>query len=444
MKAKILLAAILGFSSFCAYSQSPEVEGVEVEEYEAYDYYSNFGDGTAAKAFFDSIGSEYPMTNLEDLLWEGEFDQAMDAINQVLAAVPDDAFAIGMRGYVKIFMGKGLKEFIPDIIYAWEHDVFNPLEMYQRQPLEIIYYSIAAEPETTINGLRELEKRLSHDDSWHRFEAMLMMADAYSNLGQCSAAMDLCDKMLQLTDEPEIQNAALTHKIAFLSRMDKNEEAIALLNDPRIEQNASYDRYYYSAQAYRQLGNLDEAIKWCGLGLQEYPYNEGLEDLKAICLMFKDYDMAIEYISDEIDDDFRHEYMRDDHYMVLRLRRGIAYMLKGDAERANRDFEYIISLSDGSGLYPQDSSFNIYALAYSGRRDEAKQILQEANINDNTLLSGVYAALGEDDLAIDYLGKAFETKATNPQRVKTDVNLFRLTSDARYDEVVRRHFDPNK
>ena len=125
---------------------------------------------------------------------------------------------------------------------------------------------------------------------------------------------------------------------------------------------------------------------------------------------------------------------------------GVAYICKGLYKEAAAELETTVPLQAA----PERASFAILALAYarSGRKDKAREMLQELQQESNdryiepALLATIHAGLGENDRAFDLLEQAYKDRSGPPylnimppgQSVVLDV----LRSDPRWVDFLQR------
>ena len=80
------------------------------------------------------------------------------------------------------------------------------------------------------------------------------------------------------------------------------------------------------------------------------------------------------------------------------------------------------------------------AYAYAGRREDALRILEEVQGSaiDPLRVAYVYAALGDADVAFDWLEKAYERRSMEVPHIPVAPSLDPLHSDPRFDDLLRR------
>jgi DNA-binding winged helix-turn-helix (wHTH) protein/TolB-like protein/tetratricopeptide (TPR) repeat protein len=131
----------------------------------------------------------------------------------------------------------------------------------------------------------------------------------------------------------------------------------------------------------------------------------------------------------------------DPNFPRAHLRLGRAYEQKQSYDMAIAELEQAASLSGGESCY-RGSLGHVYAI--SGRTEKARQVLQdlEARRGQNYVpsyaIALVYAGLGDNDNAINWLQKAYEDRSTGMAFLRTDPELSSLHSDPRFEELARR------
>jgi TolB-like protein/DNA-binding winged helix-turn-helix (wHTH) protein/Flp pilus assembly protein TadD len=127
----------------------------------------------------------------------------------------------------------------------------------------------------------------------------------------------------------------------------------------------------------------------------------------------------------------------------------VGYLHRGNAQTTLGDyFEALDSYSNAEKLSGYNAASakasRAYVLARLGRGDEARDILiellsqlDERNISRRGIAT-VYAALGEIDLAFEWLEKSVALSQTSCLRLETDERLDALRSDLRLEQLIDR------
>ena len=105
------------------------------------------------------------------------------------------------------------------------------------------------------------------------------------------------------------------------------------------------------------------------------------------------------------------------------------------------EFQKAVTLSGGSALMKAALG---HAYAAAGKRTEAERVLGELFESARQRyvspyqIATVYAGLGENDRAFEYLDKAYEERSEWLVYLKGDPRLVRLHADPRFAEIARR------
>ena len=118
-----------------------------------------------------------------------------------------------------------------------------------------------------------------------------------------------------------------------------------------------------------------------------------------------------------------------------------AYIFKGMYEDAITTLNKTIALSPDSTRMLADLG---YTYAVSGRKDEARKILDKLHEQAKQLYVSpyetavVYAGLGEKDAAFDDLQKALEDRPWDLLYLKVEPMFESLHADPRFEQLLRR------
>ena len=118
---------------------------------------------------------------------------------------------------------------------------------------------------------------------------------------------------------------------------------------------------------------------------------------------------------------------------------GFAYAWKGMYEEAVGEFKKVISIQ---GSTTTNQCYLAYALAMSGKKSEARSILDKLKTTKEYVspaeLASLYVGLGDKDLAIASLEKAYAAHDLQLQYLKVDPDMDSLRSDPRFAELMRK------
>ena len=188
------------------------------------------------------------------------------------------------------------------------------------------------------------------------------------------------------------------HYGIFLRVMGRHDESIKVFTKLQKSLPPGYNDIL--ASAYLWAGRLDE-----GVDIAEKTFQENPSDLNKFWL-------------------------------------ALAYTLKGNYPEALHLYNELMSLPE----YAETSQIDLaIAYALSGKREEAlaamekaKNIYADKGVEPEFYLACVYAALGENDKAIDFLNLAFEKRAGVLVNLRTFPYLRSLHGDPRFEELVKK------
>ena len=160
-----------------------------------------------------------------------------------------------------------------------------------------------------------------------------------------------------------------------------------------------------------------------------------------------------EHNYDDAIDKYKLTLQSDPDFWVARHYLGLAYVQKGMFNEAIAELRSLIKVP--SGPLPDDvvaaeteaAASLGFSYAMAGKRAEAQAILDQLQLlSRHRYVSGiyfaaVYAGLKDNDHAIEYLNKAFESRHPGLVLIRIDPMFDRLRSDERFKELVKR-FEP--
>jgi tetratricopeptide (TPR) repeat protein len=120
---------------------------------------------------------------------------------------------------------------------------------------------------------------------------------------------------------------------------------------------------------------------------------------------------------------------------------GNVYVHKGMYAEAVSEYQKAIPLSGDS---PDEPAMLAYAYALSGKKQEARQIIDELEARSKrnhiapTIIAVIYGGLGENDRAFEWLGKAYEEHDFLLVFLKVEPMFDPLRADPRFTELLRR------
>jgi Flp pilus assembly protein TadD len=112
-------------------------------------------------------------------------------------------------------------------------------------------------------------------------------------------------------------------------------------------------------------------------------------------------------------------------------------------EQAVAGFQKSLTLPGGREWPPTRAGLG-YAYGVSGRKDQARKVLNEMKqLAQQKYVSAyevalIYVGLDEKDLAFTWLEKAYEERSFLLSNIKADPRMDSLRSDPRFQDLVRR------
>jgi tetratricopeptide (TPR) repeat protein len=182
------------------------------------------------------------------------------------------------------------------------------------------------------------------------------------------------------------------------------------------------------------LGRFDEAIAQAKLA----------EDLDSTSLIIRAHFGFVYFYAHRYDDSIaacQKAIEVDPSFFAARRYLGQAYAQKGKYEQAIDEFQRAVAASSGSALMRAELA---HTLAVAGKKDEAEKILGELKqLSAERYFSPyhiamIYAGLGNNDEAFNWLDKAFEQRADYLVFLKVDPRFELLHSDPRFASLLER------
>jgi len=203
-----------------------------------------------------------------------------------------------------------------------------------------------------------------------------------------------------------------------------------------LEENPSYSiaRYWYAIFALAPLGRLDEALREAKKGRELDPLSPAPSSAVGMMACYQhDYDRAIKELQKTLD--------LDPNFVIAHFYLGKIYFEQGRIEEGRAALQ---KARDVMGDTPIVIGVLGYYLAANGDRDGAMKLLD--------LLNGysaqryvpaqpyalIYSGLGENDLAFEWLDKAYEEQSSLLIWLKVDPTFNKLRSDPRFVILLRK------
>jgi TolB-like protein/DNA-binding winged helix-turn-helix (wHTH) protein/Tfp pilus assembly protein PilF len=152
----------------------------------------------------------------------------------------------------------------------------------------------------------------------------------------------------------------------------------------------------------------------------------------------REYDRAIAQLRDTLE--------LDPNYVWARLNLGQAYEQKGEYNLAIQEFQHAVELSQSS---PLAISALAHAYAVSGNHPEAAKLLVTLQSKSKTqyvspyYIAMVYLGLGKNEVAMDWLEKAYADRSNGLVFLKVEPELDPLRSNPRFVALQARMNFPN-
>ena len=120
---------------------------------------------------------------------------------------------------------------------------------------------------------------------------------------------------------------------------------------------------------------------------------------------------------------------------------GAVYVQKGNLEKAVQEAEESVNLAPNN---PRAAAYLGYTYAVAGRRKDAQKQLadlmkmsKERHVHPY-LIALVYAGLGQDHAALDWLETAYDVRSRDLLEIKYEPRFARFRRNARFVDLIRR------
>lgn len=287
---------------------------------------------------------------------------------------------------------------------------------------------------------------IDQDFIWARF----FLGWAYEKSGKFPEAIAEFQRAKLIDDRPEV-SAMIAHAYAMWGRRD---EAVSILSTLEEQSKHQYISPYYLATICAGLGDKVRALAWLEKACSDR--NEWLVWLKVDhrfdgLLAEPQFAEILKRIGFSREANGGHARDRraasplDDKNSspsshVTHALLGLAYLEKGLFEEAITELQRALAVTDSK----EASALLGYAFAASGRRDEARRILEglqeggQQGYVDPAFLAIIYAGLKEKDHAFQYLEKAYENRSAWLALLNLSSLFDGLHSDPRFTGLLRR------
>lgn len=239
-------------------------------------------------------------------------------------------------------------------------------------------------------------------------------------------------KALDLDDSLAEAHTALGRAVTYL---DWDWAAAEKEFRRAIELNPNYvEAHFFYSLNLSALGRHDEAIEEMKLAQEIDPFHpRNTFHLGWSYYMARDYDQAIDHLR-------KTPFEVDSAYHQVYWRLGLVYVQKAMYDEAITMLQKAGVLS---GDMPLAKASIGYAYAKSGNVDEARRIIAELSESSKLeeapiTMAAIYACLGDNDSAFEWLERAYAVRGSRIIDVKTDPMLDDLRSDPRFGDLLRR------
>jgi serine/threonine-protein kinase len=203
-----------------------------------------------------------------------------------------------------------------------------------------------------------------------------------------------------------------------------------------LEENPSYSiaHYWYAIFALAPQGRLDEALREAKLGRELDPLSPAPSSAVGMMTCYQhDYDRAIMELQKTLD--------LDPNFVIGHFYLGKIYFELGKTEEGRAALQ---KARDVMGDTPVVIGVLGYYLAANGDRDGAMKLLDLLNnVAAHQYVPAqpfalIYSGLGENDLAFEWLDKAYEERSSLLIWLKVDPTFNKLRSDPRFTILLRK------
>ncbi|MDE7427343.1 MAG: hypothetical protein K2M79_06050 [Muribaculaceae bacterium] len=370
--------------------------------------------------YFDSIGQPFPLRDYETLMAQEDFATLAMKADSVLTVLPGDPFALYMSGYADAMMGN----LVEGALAATSLLSSYPMDYSAR---DLVAYIAAQNPDLTIpllatlgEGRKALGIYTPVEEEFHR----QTLANLWLNAGEPDRALEIVAQADSIGIE--IPGWIQIKAVAFADKGD-SEKALEIISTVEEEDRdlvwmENYAIYLRNARGIEASNEYIEEV------LKEYPYDEQLKETYGLNLALKgDYGRALEVFRQ-----LRAEAENENDQLFYDMRLGMVYSMAGKKIEAGQQFSII--LSD-----PEATETEIMvAKAYSHIGNPDELITEEMIAERPAFYAGIYNVYGNQEKALDLLGRAYETYTWRPDATQYDINLRSLLKHPEYPKALAR------
>jgi len=263
--------------------------------------------------------------------------------------------------------------------------------------------------------------------------AYASLADCHNYLAQRDGAKKALLKALELNEDAGEAHASLAffrflYEWNFSGAEDEFKRALAL--SPNYA-----EAHHWYAIYLANLGCHQEADEQAKQAVALDPLSLLMMMTPAMnFFLAREYDRAVEQLHAVLD--------MDPNFVAARSVLGTVLVHKGLFDEGLREYQIVLKLIKGAALAEGSVKALIaYGYAKSTRRNDALSLLEEVlapGIASPYSIATVWSALGDRDVAFEWLDKAFEQRDLQMVSLKVDPSLDGVRDDSRFAEIVNR------
>jgi len=286
-------------------------------------------------------------------------------------------------------------------------------------------------PDGVTRSIELFTQAAEKDSSYAQAHAGLLKSYVYLN--QPGEARKAAARALELDPDLAEVHAALgflklLYDWDFAGAEEELREAL------RLNPNCAEAHHWY-AILLANMGRHSQAIHEARCARELDPLSLLMNQTAGnVLLLARDYDGAVTALRKTLE--------LDENFAAANSVLGCAYICKGSYPEALAQFEKVRALAGGHpGV---DASIKaLMALVYAawGKRTEALKTIEEITNPPAATpysIAGIYAGLGEKDLAFEWLEKAYKARSFQLVSLKVDPSLDNIRSDSRFANLLSR------
>lgn len=377
---------------------------------------------TCSADYYDSIGQPFPLHDYLEVLERKDYATLALKADSVLDVIPGDPLAMYMSAYANMMQGNTVEGILAGTSLLSSY----PLD-YGTQ--EMVHYMAMQRPDLTIPLLEQLAEARNNMGKYTPLEQEFIhqfIARLWRDAGYPDRALEIIREYEAVGTSwngwPELKASAVA---------DKGDIENALLIFSTVDEQ-NRDESWTEAYAIflRNARGLEASNQFLEQAIDEMPYYYPLKDTYALNhALLGNYDRAIDIYTkllakDETDKTYYH------------LRRGMVYSVAGKKIEAGQEFSIVLSDPEAS------ETLVTVAKAYSHIGNPDDYITEEMTELRPSFYAGIYNVYGNQEKALELLGRAYETYDWRPVATQYDLNLRSLLKHPDYPKALARL--PNK